>query len=213
MADKRRKTVSVSFTDDGNANLSFHTAPDDAGNQSVAEVVALTPEQIHDGLFSAFALRGVINTFSNIYNRIENPSASDLRREYDKFIATVADGTWTPGRTMADSEPDDLMLALAEVTGQPVHLIQNKLEDMLAEVVKNPDGTDKADKAGRKVHVHSKRKLYAALEASDPRVKSALSKIVAERAKRLAADAKTAKATGPSLADMFGSPAEVQAAN
>jgi hypothetical protein len=85
---------------------------------------------------------------------------------------------------------------------------------MLAEPKRLPDGTEQRDKKGRIVHVHTKTKLYAALEASDPRVKVALSKITAERAKRLAAEARTAKATGPSLADMFGAPAAAaEAAN
>jgi len=211
MADtKRRKTVSVSFADNGDARLALYTAPDDMGNQGVAETITLTPAVVHETLMDAFMLRGVINTFSNIYNRLENPSASDLRREWDKFIATVTDGSWTPGRSMSDAEPDDLTLALAEVTGQPVHVIAAKLDDMLAEPKRLADGTEQRDKKGRIVHVHSKAKLYTALENSDPRVKTALSRIVAERAKRMAADAKSAKSTG--MLDLFNAPTEQPAA-
>lgn len=208
MADnKRRKTLTVAFSDNGDALLSFYTAPDATGAtgaQGVAEVVTLPAAAIHDSLIEPFALRGVADAIRNVINRLDNPSASDARTAYSTFIATVADGSWTPGRTLEAAEPDDLMHALAEVTGQPVHVIQTKLEDMLAEVAKNPDGSDKHDKAGRVVHVHSKKKLWTALENSDPRVKTALSKIVAERARRMAADAKSAKSTG--LLDMFAAP-------
>jgi hypothetical protein len=194
MADtKRRKTVAVRFDDAGNALLSLYTAPDAVtGEQGVAEVITLTPAAVHDGLVDAFTLRGVINTFSNIYNRIDNPGASDLRREWDKFIATVTDGTWTPGRTMGDAEPDDIVVALAEVSGQPVHVVQAKIDEML-EQPKVENGSPKRDAKGRIVHVWSKAKLYTALENSDPRVKIALSKILADRAKAMAADARTAK--------------------
>lgn len=211
MADtKRRKTVSVSFADNGDMLLALYTAPDMNGQQGVAETITVPPSLIHDSLVEPFALRGVADALRNQINRLENPSASQARAEYDRFMATITDGTWTPGRTFGEAEPDDLMLALAEVTGQPVHVIQNKLSDMLDEIAKNADGTDKRTANGRVVHVHSKSKLYAALEASDPRVKLALSRITAERAKRMAADAKTAKSTG--LLDMFG-PAVAAAAN
>lgn len=206
MADttKRRKTATVTFAENGDMNLALYTAPDQFGNQGVAETITVPPSAIHASLVNAFALRGFADTIRNAVNRLDNPSASQARAEYARLAATVLDGTWTPGRTMADSEPDDLVLALAEVTGQPVHVIQTKLDDMLAEPKRDAAGNELRDKKGRIVHVHTKSKLYVALENSDPRVKTALSRIVADRAKRMAADAKSAKATG--LLDMFAEP-------
>lgn len=216
MADKpRRKTVSVAFADNGDALVSLYTVPDDDGKQTVAETLTLPPSAIHDNLIEPFALRGVADTLRNIINRLDNPSAEQSRAEYDKFIATVTAGTWVPGRTLEASTPDDIAYALAEVTGQPVDTIVAKLEEMLEQPKRDAAGNVQYDKRTppRVVHVWTRSRLYTAMENSDPRVKQALSKIVAERARRLAAEAKSAKASGPSLADMFGTPSPTPVAD
>lgn len=214
MADKmpRRKTVSVSFDDDGNARIALYTTPDDAGKQTVAETLTLAPSSIHASLVAPFALRGVADTLRNIINRLDNPSPDQSRAEYDRFIATVTNGTWQPGRTLEASEPDDIAYALAEVTGVPVDTIVAKLEEMLEEPKRDAAGNVMYDKRTppRVIHVWTRSKLYAEMEASDPRVKTALSKIIAERARRLAAEARGAKASGTSLSDLFGAPAAAQ---
>jgi hypothetical protein len=206
----RRRTVSVSFTDDGNASLALHTAPDALGKQGVAETLVLQPVQVHESLQVPFMLRGVVSTFSNIYNRLENPSASDLRAAYDKFIASVTDGTWTPGRTFAESEPDDIVIAIAEVVAQPVHVVQQMIDDMLTKTKMNADGTVAKDKAGRTMHVYRKADLYKTF-LDDPRkganghtVKQVVARLTEERAKRLAREAReSAKAAPTGALDMF----------
>jgi aromatic ring hydroxylase len=208
---KRRKTVSVAFDDTGaSASLSLYDAPAAPnGAQSVASTVAIGRDDIHPSLHNTFALRGVISAFANIYNRLDNPSADDLTREWNKFIGSVTNGSWKPGRTLSDTAPDDLQLALAEVTGQPVETIIDRLDAMLAAPRLDTNGQPMHDKRDRIMHIHTKAKLYVALENSDPRVKTALSRLATERAKRLAAEARASK-TSTTLASMLG---VVEAAN
>ncbi len=206
MADaKRRKTVSTSFNNDGTASVSLYTAPDASGAQGIAETLSFDEKAISDKLFSSFAVRGVLATFANIYNRIENPSATQLHDCWTAFASQVADGSFEFGRHY-ESEPDDLVLAVAEVTQQPVHVVQQQIDNLLAEPAKLPDGSDRRDKAGRIVHVWGKAKLYKAIEDGTPGVKAAVAKLIAERARRLAAEAKSGKLTG--AIDLFARAAQ-----
>lgn len=199
----RRKTVSATINEDNTAvTFKLYTRPDDAGNQSVAETVSVTLDDIAPRYRDYFILLGFNTLFSNRYNRLDNPDATDTCKCFDDFASAVRDGTWEPGtRAVGDSEPDDIVVAIAEATGQPVHVIQDRIDN---ELQKNPDGTPRVDKRGRNMRVFNAAML--AKIADDPKVKPILARLSAERAKRLTAEAKAQAASGAqsSMLDTFG---------
>lgn len=199
----RRKTVSATINEDNNAvAFKIYTRPDDAGNQSVAETVNVSLADISKRYHNYFTLLGFNTLFSNRYNRLDNPDAAEVRKCYDEFATAIFNGTWEPGtRAVGDSEPDDIVVAIAEATGQPVHVIQDRIDN---ELQKNEDGTPRVDKRGRNMRVFNAAML--AKIADDPKVKPILARLSAERAKRLSAEAKAQAASGvqSSMLDTFG---------
>ena len=212
MADKRRKTVRVAPEDDYSAvTLTLYDRPAD-GEQRVHATVAFDISTIPPALVPAFLTRGFTETFANIYNRLDDPSGEDLVECYTRFAASVKDGTFTPGRSY-ESEPTDLELAIAEATGQPVHLVQQTIEDTLARPKLSADGvTPLRDKAGRIVHQYRRADVLKSL-STDPAVQPILARLTAERARRMASDAKKAHGQPSALTSIFGSatPAAVAA--
>lgn len=199
----RRKNISFEHKD-GTLVASIYTRPDANGAQGVAETLTIGADAIHTSLIPVFMFEGFKSFLTNRTNRLDDPDASDLRRVYDSFAAAVADGTWQPGRQFEAGEPSDLELAIAEATGQPVHLVQKRIDEVLSQVAKNPDGTDRTDKRGHVVHVYSKSKLYAGF-ADDPKVKPILARLTAERARRMAAEAKAQRPDETrGMLDLFG---------
>ncbi len=205
------RKVTAGLNDAGHGTFAFHHKPDANGVQGIADTTTLDPAHIHDSLVHTLALRGVSDVLAVRVQRLENPTASEIRAAYDKLISELHDGTWTPGRSFEAAEPDDMVLALAEVTGQPTHVIQATIDAELDKVQTNVDGSPKRDKAGRVVHVNSKAKLYKAFE-TEPRVKSALSKILAEKARRMAAEGRKPSDAPTGALALFGAPATAAAA-
>lgn len=199
MADKRRRTVATTYSDDNTVSLTFYSRPDDMGAQAAADTAQFAAADIHESLQVRLMLIGVNSIFANAYNKLDNPDAADVRKVYDDFIRTMKDGSWQPGRQF-ESEPSDLELALAEATAKPLHVVQNWIEEQLALVQKNPDGSIVKDKGGRIVKVHRKS-VFEAKIAADPRVKPILARLMRERAAKLAAEARSDKSAP---ADNFG---------
>jgi hypothetical protein len=203
---KRTRKITAGLNDAGHGTFAIHTRPDEVGKQGIAEVVTLDPAYINADLIPTLALRGVADVLAVRIQRLDNPDASTIRATYDTLIEELHAGTWTPGRSFDAGEPDDMVTVLAEVYTQPVHVIQKIIDDKLAECKLAPDGTPFKDKAGRVVHLYSKAKLYASFEA-EPRVKAGLARILAERAKTMAADARKGGGTASTAgAALFGTP-------
>jgi hypothetical protein len=204
MAEKRLRKVSASISDDGTSveYKIFGPASED-GKQSVADTTAFQASQLPQDRYAWFALYGLSQVVANAYNR---PSVGDTPAEVlavvNAVLADVASGEWSPGRqSFAERDPTDLELAMAEVMGRTVEDIMEHVDEDLQ---KNDDGTLKLDKRGRSMRVFTKRMLDSI--ADDPAVKPVYARIVAERAKRLTAEAKAGKTGASKLGGLFAAP-------
>ena len=200
MADsKRRRTVSTTYGEDNTVTLNFYTRPDDMGAQQIADTLSFSATDIAEALQVRLMLTGVNSLIANAYNKLNNPDAGDVKTVVAALLQSVKDGSWQPGRQF-ESESTDLELALAEATAKPLHIVQNWIEEQLAAVKKNADGTPAKDKGGRVIKVHRRGDFLDKI-AADPRVKPILARLMRERAAKLAAEARTDKSTP---ADNFG---------
>lgn len=178
-----RQTLSISV---------FNPPEDDAEDgapQTVFEKVGVAFDAINPALVSTFALLGLAEAFRNRTNGLDAPLGADLRKQLDDLLAEVKSGDFKPGRSLAEREPTDIELALAEATGQPIHLIQKDVEERL---VRDAEGNPKRDARNRTQRVFTKRALDAL--ASDPRIKPIMARLARERADRLARDMRGKKA-------------------
>lgn len=214
----RRKIVTTEIDEDtGIATLTFWSAPDSDGTQVTEGTATVDPDKFHSSLAGQLMLMGFQSVFGNQYNRLDDPEPAAVRDILDKLLPTMLDGTWTPGRRFAEAEPTLLELAIAEATGQPVHLVQKRIDEEVWRVgpadKSAPFGTGepKRDKRGRVARVFTKR--YLDNLANDPRVRPILARLTAEHAKRLGA--KRSDDAPSTIGDLFGSGdgAQAEAAN
>ncbi len=206
MADKRLRKVSASISDDGSSvEYRVFGPADDTGKQPVADTTAFRADQLPSDRYAWFALYGLSQVVANAYNR---PSVGDTPAEVlavvNSVLADVASGEWSPGRSggFTEREPTDLELAMAEVMGRSVDDIIAHIND---DIERNADGSPKLDARGRTKRVFTKTLL--AEIANDPAIKPVYARLVTERAKRLGAEAKSAKGGESKLAGLFGTPA------
>jgi len=208
MADKRLRKVSAKIADDGSAVEYYIYGPaGEDGKQSVVTTTRLDAALVPTDRLQWFALHGVSQIVANAYNR---PTVSDDPAEVLKIVnavlADIASGEWSPGRhSFAEREPTDLELAMAEVMGRDVADVMKHVEE---DVQLDDNGAPKLDKKGRQMRVFTKRMLETIAE--DPAVKPVYARIVAERAKRLQAEAKAGKGGESKLGSLFGSPQPVE---
>lgn len=184
----RRKVVTARIADDLSAvEYDIHGPLNaETGKFPVVDTVRLPASAVPEDRQVWFMLYGVSQVLATRYNRLdEDATPGDVKIAVLEVLDAIADGTWAPGRSFAEREPTDLELAIAEATNTPVADIIDRIENTYE---KNGDGTDKLDKAGRKSRVFNKRMLDAL--AQDAKIKPILARLVAERAKRLAADSK-----------------------
>jgi hypothetical protein len=87
-------------------------------------------------------------------------------------------------------EPDDIVLAMAEATGRPVHVIQQDIDERIQ---KDASGNPIRDKKGRTRKFFTKAVLDKL--AQDPRVAPIMARLAKERADKMAAAAKGQKRT------------------
>lgn len=198
----RRRVVTADIADDGSdLELNIHGPKDDAGKYPVVDGLTFNATSIPQERVNWFALYGIQQILSNRWNRLdEDATPADVRSALAEIIDAIADNTWTPGRTFAEREPTDLELAVAEATGLPVSQIMDDFEN---KVQLDEHGEPKLDKRGRKMRVFTQR-MQDAL-ANDAKIKPILARIVAERAKRLQAEAKRGGGSDL-LGSMFGTP-------
>lgn len=210
----RRKIVNFALAEDRqSAELTFYHAPtEEGGPQDVAEKVSFSVNDISADLLAPLAIVGFFNLFGSRYKNLEEPDHAEVRKAYDNFVAIIKDGTWTPGRTPGETEPDDIVVAIAEATGRPVFLVQQEIDERLQ---LDDNSQPKRDKRGRTMRVFNARVLTQI--ASDPKIKPILARLAKERAERLAKEARTHKgdAGAPSTLGSFFTSAELvqEAAN
>ena len=208
MADKRLRKVSASISDDG-ASVEyriFGPAASD-GKQPIADTTAFHADQLPQDRFNWFALYGLSQVVANAYNR---PTVGDAPAEVlavvNAVLADVASGEWSPGRqSFAEREPTDLELAMAEVMGRDIADVMEHVDE---DIQRDDTGAPKLDKRGRTMRVFTKRMLDSI--ADDPAVKPVYARIVAERAKRLTAEAKAGKTGVSKLGGLFAPAAAPQ---
>ncbi len=202
MATTRLRKVSASIASDGaEVTYSVFGPADATGKQPVVSTTALRADQIPPARLTWFALHGVSQVVANSYNR---PSVSDDPAEVlaivNTVLADIVSGVWSPGsRAPTEREPTDLELAMAEVMGRSVEDIIEHIND---DIERNADGSPKLDARGRTKRVFTKTLL--AEIANDPAIKPVYARLVTERAKRLGAEAKSAKGGESKLAGLFG---------
>lgn len=193
----RRKIVTAKIAED-NSTVSFdiHGPADDAGKFPVVDTLDFAATSLPEGREVWFALYGLSQIVSNRYNRMDDDATpGDVRLAVLEVLDAVRDGSWTPGRSFVERDPTDLEMAIAEATGQPVADVMDRVENTFELAA---DGTPKLDKKGRRARVFNKRMLDSL--AQDAKIKPILARLVAERAKRLSAEAKRGGGT-----DLLGS--------
>lgn len=185
---KRRKIVTADIADDGaDMVLSLHGPVDSDGKFPVVDSLTFNETSIHSDLVRWFAMNGVKDILSNIWNRPdEDATPQSIRASLQKVLDAITDGSWEPGRSFVERDPTDLELAIAEATGQSVSAVIDRIEN---EYERDEHGELKLDKAGRKSRVFNKRMLDAL--ANDVKIKPILARLTEERAKRLKAEAKS----------------------
>lgn len=204
MADKRKLTrIRLTGIADGIASFNIYSPHFDAeGKQTVDRQKTFNYAALHDSLIPTLALQGVASALSNRHNRLDEWTPAIISDVFDKLVAELSDGTWTPGRTWDEREPTDLELAVAEATGQDIAAVMRDFDER---IVLNADGTPKLDKRGHKSRVFTKT-MQDNL-AKDPAIRPILARLADERAKRLRAEAKSASDAPSTLGSLFAAPA------
>jgi hypothetical protein len=206
MSDANTVTKSrrrIATADLANSKLDVYGAPDASGKQAVSFSFPIDPAKWQDAKRQQAAIYGFIQFAANTYNRLDDPSPENVRAVLDKLDAALTDGTFEPGRNLAQGEPTLLERALAEATGVPVADMQRDIAERL---VLGPDGTPVTDARGRNKRVFTKAVLDAM--ARDPNVQPILARLTREEAVRLDREAKAHKGDAPTGAlDLFKRPA------
>lgn len=203
---KTKRKIATSRLVDSTLDVFGPPAAD--GKQSVAFSYPIDPSKWTEPMRNLAAIYGFIQFASNTYNRIDDPSPANVRAVLDKLSASLADGTFEPGRHGVMGEPDLLTRAIAEATGTDVLVMQADIADRL---VLDGDGNPVVDKRGRNKRVFTK----AVLEniARDPKVAPILARLTREEADRLSKAARENKGAAPTgVLDLFKSPAQAEAA-
>lgn len=208
MAATRRRIVSAKIAETGDTvTYNIHGPADTDGKFPVVDAVEFSAASIPSDKLYWFALYGVSQVVSNAYNKLDDDvTPDDTRASVVNVLDEIEAGTWAPGRAgFAEREPTDLELAMAEVMGREVSDIMDHVDN---DVQLDVDGSPKLDARGRKMRVFTKRMLDNI--ANDPAVKPVYARIVAERAKRLAAEAKSSKGGQSKLSGLFGGSAPIE---
>lgn len=197
-----KRKIARSTIADGKATFTIFGAPNDDGEQLAAAKLAFDPADVHADVVGNLISMGFAAAFQSAYQRFrdEDVDASATADLFDKLLATVKDGSWTPGRAVGEDEPDDIVLALAEATGRPVHVVQ---EDVESRMKKDNAGNLIRDKRGRTRRFFDAKMLEAL--GKDPKVAPIMARLAKERAEKMSKDARGKKQNGASKLDgLFG---------
>lgn len=184
-------------------NLEIYGPEGEDGKQHVTKMVTFDFEKLTDGrvpTLLSLAAVGFGRVVESRYNRanVEDPDVEAIALA---TWASVEKGEWQPGRRESDgSEPTDLQLALAEVTGVPIHVIQQRFDE---DMQRDAQGNVVKTSNGKTLRLFNK--AYQARLAAEPEVAVVLARIEREKAQRRIADAKKAPSAGL-VKGLFGSP-------
>ena len=192
MAEAAKRTRLVSI-DPVEGILKVWSLPDDEGDQTIETTFSPAVANWPAEMVRQMAVIGFNATASNQYNRLDQKTPANVLKAITDLHTSVADGSWTPGRTFV-GEPDDIVLAIAEATGRPVHVVQKDIDERVK--VDATTGEPVRDKKNRTMRVFSKSVLRN-LE-NDPAIAPILARLAAERAK---VSKKEGASTG--ILDMF----------
>lgn len=218
MADKRIKVCSQEI-EGSTISLNIYGEPDEHGIQHVTSKVTYDVTKLPEPMQLTLAAVGYGRICENRYNR--QSGGVDVAAVAVKLWDELAAGEWTPGRMAAagESEPSDLELAVAEVTGQPIHLVQHQFAettqyyDAHGQVVPSTSPSaerQKLTQAGKALRFFNKD-MQTRLSV-DPRIAAVLARLERERAQKRIAEARKTSAA-PLVDDLFGGkPAAEQAA-
>jgi hypothetical protein len=203
--DKRTKIATTAIAD-GVCEMRCWSDPAQ-GEQRVTDTLRYDMRDIPAPMLHDLAAYGFAAVAGNRYQREQ--AHPDVPLVANTLFAELQAGDWRPGKrdTGEGSEPTDLMLAIAEATSQPVHLVQERFE---TEMVKLNDGTLYRDSLGK-----PRRFFSAAVQrqlAADPAIAPILARLTQERAHRMLASAQAAGTDAPStLSSLFRQPQPQQA--
>jgi hypothetical protein len=204
MADtKTKRKIARTKIEDGAAEFMLYGAPNDDGEQTIDRTLAFDPNDINPAIVNSVLAMGFAAAFQNQYQKLRDsdvdPDATaDL---FNKLLAAMKDGSWSPGRSFDEGEPDDIVLALAEATGRPVHVIAEEIETRM---VKDNDGNLVRDKRGRTRRFFNAKMLENL--GRDPKVAPIMARLAKERAERMNKDARGNKSSASKLGSLFGEP-------
>lgn len=182
---------------------------DASGKQTVASTYHLDLDAVFHGdarMIALFVTQGFHAVASNAYTRMDNPTPEGVLQVFEKLAASIKDGTWSPGRSLGEKEPTDIVLAIAEATGQTVDAVQTRID---TELVRLPNGEPKLSSNGRTQRVFTDTMLSNI--AKDPKVAPIMARLARERADKMAKAAKDiAKSPTNGALDMFAPPAAAE---
>jgi hypothetical protein len=196
MADTKRKRFVSTKIENGVATFNLFGPPNEDGEQTVDRAVTFNPGVVADTIRDNVICQGFATIFANAYQSMSDVDPAEAEKLFNRVLDAVKDGTWTPGRSYDAGEPDDIVLAMAEATGRPVHVIQQDIDERIQ---KDASGNPIRDKKGRTRKFFTKAVLDKL--AQDPRVAPIMARLAKERADKMAAAAKGQKRTAPSSLD------------
>lgn len=210
MADTKRKRFVSTKIENGVATFNLFGPPNEDGEQTIDRKVEFTPSVVADAIRDNVLCQGFATIYANAYQSMDEVDPATAEELFNKVLAAVREGTWQPGRSYDAGEPDDIVVALAEATGRPIHLIQQDVDERIQ---KDASGQPIRDKKGRTRKFFNKAMLEKL--ARDPKVSPIMARLAKERAERMAKDARgTRKDAASGLGDLFGDaePATAEAA-
>jgi hypothetical protein len=208
MADTKRKRFVSTKIENGVATFNLFGPPNEDGEQTVDRTATFHPAVVAETIRDNVICQGFATIFANAYQSMSDVDPAEAEKLFNRVLDAVKEGTWTPGRSYDAGEPDDIVVAMAEATGRPVHVIQNDIDERIQ---KDAEGKPIRDKKGRTRKFFTQAVL--AKLAQDPRVAPIMARLAKERADRMAAAAKGQKRNAPSTLDtMFANPETEQPA-
>jgi hypothetical protein len=124
------KAASVSVKD-GNPVFSIFGPPVDnkqaVVGEHVADMTAIAEKQ--PALYKHCAAVGFAALAQQRYTAKQGDKRPDVVVEVNRLHELMRAGTWTPGRMAGEKQPSPLVEAMAELSGVPIHVIEERMKD------------------------------------------------------------------------------------
>ena len=123
----RTRIASQRITNSEN-EFRIYGEPDDTGRQHITHVITHDVSQLPQPTILTLAALGFGRVAESRWNR---KGSDDVPSILASLWTELLSGTWQPGRVYEEAGPTDLMLALAEVTNVPVHIVQRDFNERM----------------------------------------------------------------------------------